>query len=112
MSPFRDFIFAAYITIKGLFELVSCPRCGGEMQEGEAFTPITVSGSTQIPGFAMSTMPGMNFPGNNTTEERIQWREKTGRKTGRFFKSDEEKTIKIIGQRCKVCGYIEFYARE
>lgn len=83
------------------------------MQEGEALIQITVAGGGYtIPGFGMTSIAGMGQQGSNQAEERIQWREKTGRKSGRIFKSDEEKTLKIVGQRCKICGYIEFYAKE
>jgi uncharacterized OB-fold protein len=45
-------------------------------------------------------------------EQKILWREKTGSKTGWLMKSDEQKTMRILGRRCIKCGYIELYARE
>jgi len=93
--------------------MVQCPRCGGKMREGEAFTRVTVSGGQASSGFGMMGIPGMGVSGGETTtEEKIQWREKTGRKTGWLIKSDEEKIMKISGRRCVECGYIELYARE
>lgn len=90
--------------------MVNCPRCGGEMQEGKPFTQVYVSGGNTYQGFGMMGIPGMNLTGSEATED-IQWREKTGRKIGLLIKNDEEKTMKIIGLRCKICGYIEFYAQ-
>ena len=93
--------------------MVECSKCGGKMQEGEVFVQAAISGVQASSGFGMMGIPGMGIPsGEMGMEEKIQWREKTGRKTGLLIKSDEEKTMKISGQRCIKCGYIELYARE
>lgn len=93
--------------------MVKCPRCEGDMQEGIALVRVTTSVGQTSSGFGMFPMPGMGVPSGETTmEEMILWREKTGRKTGWLIKSDEKKTIKISGLRCKECGYIELYAKE
>jgi hypothetical protein len=83
------------------------------MQEGNALVRVTTSGSQTSSSFGMFPVPGMGVPsGGMTSEETILWREKTGRKTGWLIKSDEKKTIKISGLRCRECGYIELYAKE
>ena len=58
-----------------------------------------------MPGFDLAT-------GERTSENNVLWREKTGAKTGRFIKSDEQITMKVSGRRCIKCGLIEFYAQE
>jgi hypothetical protein len=90
-----------------------CPICGGEMHEGEVFVPIATSIRHTYSEFGIMTIPGIGgSSGDITKEERILWREKTGRKKGLIIKSEEEKTMKILGQRCIKCGYIELYVRE
>jgi hypothetical protein len=77
-----------------------------------------MSGGQIATGFGMMTVPGMGIPslgygaGETTAEQKIQWREKTGQKTGWLIKSDEEKTMTISGLRCEKCGHIELYAHE
>ena len=93
--------------------MVVCPKCGGEMREGEAFVSISIPSGATAP-FGIGSMPGMGMPGMGapsieTTAERVMWREKTERKTG-LFKKSEEITLRISGQRCANCGYIELYA--
>jgi len=80
------------------------------MIQGEAYIDIqTSSASDPMSGM----MPGMSLGGiGESREESIKWREKTGEKKGFLFKSDEIRTMKVIGRRCLECGYIEFYARE
>jgi hypothetical protein len=43
---------------------------------------------------------------------RAYWEEKTGRKVGIIIKQDEKIRLKVRGQRCVLCGYIELYATE
>ena len=63
--------------------MVECPRCGGEMREGEAFVRVTTSGGQASSGFGMMGIPGMDVPSVETVrEKKILWREKTGRKKG------------------------------
>ena len=91
--------------------MVECPRCGSEMREGEAFVRITTSADQVSSGYGMLGMPGMRMPSGETSEEKVQWREKTGQRKGWLIKRDETKTLKISGLRCVGCGYLEFYAR-
>lgn len=96
--------------------MAECPKCGGEMREGETIVRVTAPGSQVYSGLGMTSMtglPGMALPTAETTsEERLLWRERTGRKTGWLTRSEEEKTMKISGRRCAACGYIELHAQE
>ena len=95
--------------------MVECPRCGGEMREGTAFVEISLPGSQMFRSDMSSMympMSSMSAPIGEMSKEKIQWREKTGKKTGRLIKRDEEKLLNISGWRCIECGYIDFYARE
>ena len=38
-----------------------------------------------------------------------RWEERTGEKKGFIFKRDEIKKMKLVGYRCSLCNYIEFY---
>jgi len=100
---------------KGGLKIFQCPWCGGETREGEAVVNLTPSRG-RIPsvlGMGRLGMPQVAIPtGETTSQEKMLWREKTGSKTGWFMRSDEEKTMKIHGRRCTVCGHIELYARE
>lgn len=92
--------------------MVKCPKCNGEMREGEAFISIETSSVQSSTNFGIA-IPGMGTQcGETIREEGIQWREKTGRKTGWFIKSDEEKIMRILGMRCTECGYVEFYIQK
>ncbi len=83
------------------------------MRYGEAFVQITTTDMHQASGLGMFGVPGMGMPSGGTmSEEKIQWRERTGEKRGWLLKRDEEKTLRISGLRCIECGYIELYARE
>jgi len=82
------------------------------MREGEAFVRITTSADQASSSYGMLGMPGMRMPSGETSEEKVLWREKTGRKKGWIIKRDEEKTLKVLGLRCVECGYIELYARD
>lgn len=88
-----------------------CPKCGGEMIQGEAYVEVTTSSPSPMMGSMLSPMPGMSLGGVGTTQvERIKWREKTGEKKGFLLKSDEVRTLAVRGRRCLKCGYIELYA--
>lgn len=83
------------------------------MREGQAFVQVKSAAQTTSGLGGMIGMPGMGLPSVETSsEEGMQWREKTGRTSGRLIKREEEKTMKIYGRRCSQCGYIEFYAQE
>lgn len=96
--------------------MVECSKCGGEMREGEALSPTApFAGQPYLPtsGFMVAGMTGLGAAETGTLgEQKILWREKTGSKTGWLMKSDEQKTMRILGRRCIKCGYIELYARE
>ena len=99
--------------------MVECPKCGGEIREGEASVRVSTIGGlmTGSFGYGMIPIPGVGVPtgvpaNEGASENNILWREKTGTKRGLFIKSDEEKTMKVSGHRCIKCGYIELYARE
>ena len=90
-----------------------CPKCGGEMIQGEAYVDVTTSSPSPMMGGMMSPMSGVSLGGAGMTqEERIKWREKTGEKKGFLIKSDEVRTMAVTGRRCLQCGYIELYTRE
>ena len=86
------------------------------MREGEALVHVTSMGSlvgASSSGFGVIPMPAFDMAtGERTSENSILWREKTGAKTGRFIKSDEQLTMKVSGRRCIKCGYIELYAQQ
>ena len=89
---------------------IVCPRCGGEMREGKAFTRGQYSSNFGMGGFGIG-FPGRGFPSEEEVME-IQWQEKTGRKTGLFVKGDEEKIMSLLGRRCIKCGHVEFFTQE
>ena len=90
-----------------------CPKCGGEMIQGEAYVDVNVPSSNPMMSGMMSPMTSMNMGDvGMTQEERIKWREKTGEKKGFLIKSDEIRTMAVKGRRCLQCGYIELYTRE
>lgn len=110
---FGDFIFmAAKLSSWGTGGMAECPKCGGEMREGEVLIRVTIPLGQVSPGLSLGTgMPGMGIQtGETTSEEHVLWREKTGRRTGWLIKSEEENIIKVSGRRCLNCGYIELYA--
>lgn len=93
--------------------MVECPRCGGDMREGEAFVQFTTSEGQTLSGFGVMGIPERGIPmGETTREENIMWREGTGVKRGWLIKREEKKTLKISGRRCTECGYLELYANE
>lgn len=89
----------------------ACPKCGGSMVEGGVSIPVekmNVPAMGQMtPGFMHQGLP----PGIETFTTAPMWEEKTGEKKGFIFKRDEVKTVKIIGYRCKLCNFIELYAK-
>lgn len=98
--------------------MAQCPKCEGETRAGEVLVHVAASGGQVSTGFGMISIPSIGMPGfgygagETTVEQKLQWREKTGSKTGWLIKSDEEKIMTISGLRCGKCGYIELYARE
>lgn len=92
--------------------MVKCPKCGGEMVEGEAYVNVPVmSGSPMMGG--MMPIPAISMGGMAPAEDTVlKWREKTGEKVGFLFKSEEVRTLAVRGSRCRGCGYIELHASE
>lgn len=85
-----------------------CPKCGGNMVEGELRYFVERS-SVQ----SMMPFEGIPVPEFSTTQgvnETIFWEEKTGRKTGLIFKRDETRQMGLRGVRCTLCKYVELYA--
>jgi len=90
-----------------------CPKCGGEMSQGEAYVEVATNPSSPMMSGMMNPMSSMTFGGVGMTRgERVKWREKTGEKKGFIIKSDEVRTLAVKGRRCLQCGYIELYAQE
>jgi len=81
---------------------------------GEAFVSVSATSGLMsgVPGIGTLPMPGLNVPAQTMSENALQWRERTGAKTGWLIKSDEEKMMKLSGSRCTKCGYVEFNAHE
>jgi len=81
------------------------------MVEGNLSIPLEKMNVPQMgpmtPGFMNQGLP----PGIETFTTSPQWEEKTGEKTGFIFKRDEVKKRNIIGYRCKLCNFIELYAK-
>lgn len=91
--------------------MVECPRCKGTMRQGEVVVPSDSTMSPLNPAYGM--YPGLGVPAVPSNQEsRLRWREKTGATTGRFFRSEEEKDLRISARRCVSCGYIELYVIE
>ena len=88
----------------------TCPRCGGETNEGEIRLDSDVlTGGQMSPlmsGLTTGTYPRMMESGTSCPS----WVEKTGKKTGFIIKTDETIRLKVKGRRCPLCGYIELYA--
>lgn len=94
-------------------ETNNCPKCGGEIKIGEAFIKFTFTAGSMTSGLSSMGMPGLDtMGGSETVDEGVKWREKTGRQKGWLLKREEEKTMRLYGKRCTICGYIEFYAYE
>ena len=90
-----------------------CPKCGGNMIQGEAYIEIDIPSTNSAMSGMMSPMQGMDMGGIGISQEkRVKWREKTGEKKGFLIKSDEVRTMVIKGTRCLECGYIELYAKK
>lgn len=81
------------------------------MVEGGVSIPIekmnVPSMGPMTPGFMNQGLPS----GIETFTTAPEWEEKTGEKTGFIFKRDEVKRMKIGGYRCRLCNFIEFYAK-
>jgi predicted nucleic-acid-binding Zn-ribbon protein len=91
---------------------LACPKCGGKMVEGSV--KYVMESSVSDPMGSFSTGLSMGGLSRMTSEESrsAHWEEKTGKKTGLIFKSDETRQMRLKGLRCTACGYIELYARE
>ncbi|MFH2112091.1 MAG: hypothetical protein ABIJ47_12630 [Candidatus Bathyarchaeota archaeon] len=90
--------------------MVKCPKCGGEMVEGEAYVNVPVMPGGSMMG-GMMPIPAVSMGGIAPSEDTgLRWREKTGEKKGFLFKSEEVRTMTVKGRRCTGCGLIELYA--
>ena len=89
----------------------SCPKCGGDMVEGNVSIPLEKMNvpamGPMTPGFMNQGLP----PGIERFTTAPNWEEKTGKRTGFIFKRDEVKQMKTMGYRCKLCNFIELYAK-
>ena len=94
-----------------LDELV-CPKCSGKMMEGAVMYVMESSVSDPMGSFSTGLSMGGLSRMTSEVSRRAHWEEKTGKKTGLIFKSDETRQMSLRGLRCKACGYIELYARE
>jgi hypothetical protein len=94
------------------FDVSNCPKCSGEMKEGDALVRFTTPSNPGGATFGMPNMPGMSLPTEIAKQESILWKEKTGQKKGWLVKRDETKILKLSGKRCQQCGYVELFARE
>ena len=90
----------------------ACPKCGGKMVEGAVKYVMESSVGDPMGSFS----PGLPMGGMSRMTSEVSrnahWEEKTGKKTGLIFKSDETRQIRLRGLRCTACGSIELYARE
>jgi hypothetical protein len=88
-----------------------CPKCGGDMAVGGVTVPVEKMNAPPMgemtPGFMHSGLP----PGIETFTTAPIWEEKTGERTGFIFKRDEVKKMRIVGYRCKLCNFIELWAK-
>ena len=89
---------------------VKCPKCGGNMKQGEIKFDVEKYTSTSQNSFMAKSisipLPEMYDKASST----FYWQEKTGKKTGFIIKSDEIQIMPIIGSWCSLCGFIEIYA--
>jgi len=102
-----------------LGEVGKCPKCGGEMREGELIVKVTEGSSKTDPFMkAMMTRTG-DFASilEGSQEEPIViegplWQEQTDKEGGWLIKRKEIKVLPLMGKRCISCGYIELYVKE
>jgi predicted nucleic-acid-binding Zn-ribbon protein len=87
-----------------------CPKCGGEMVEGGMRIDFDVVMPSQVNAYMGSFSTGGLPSMHDRSVSKPYWEEKTGKKTGLIFKSEEKRSLNIKGSRCSLCGYIEFYA--
>lgn len=79
---------------------------------GALHIPVERLTSQPISPFMPDTFMGGISSVEEVTGGRIHWEERTGKKKGLIFKREETRRMAIMGLRCTVCGFIEFYARE
>ena len=99
---------------------MTCPKCGNEMREGALYIPnimLPVQGQAFMSDSIMvtpSTLSQLSGPGTFIQEKSVdgpQWREEKRHTTGLLPKRREIQTLRIQGQRCLNCGYIELWAK-
>ncbi|UCH57102.1 MAG: hypothetical protein JSV18_07145 [Candidatus Bathyarchaeota archaeon] len=88
-----------------------CPKCGGAMVKGGLKVPFeratTQTVNPLTPGVSMGSLP----PVVEEVSTEAHWEEKTGKKTGFIFKTDEIRRMRLEGYRCRLCNYVEIYTR-
>lgn len=90
-----------------------CPKCGGEMREGEIYVDVTTLSGGLGASPIMGPYSTMGIPaGTEVSVEGPLWREYTGKEKGWLIKEKERKTLSIRGKRCLECGYVELYVKE
>lgn len=89
-----------------------CPKCGGNMVRGSIRYVMESTGGQSMGPFS-SGFPMNNVPmAVNEVPRNAFWEEKTGKKTGLIFKTEETKQKRLTGFRCTLCNYIELYTSE
>ncbi|UCD43793.1 MAG: hypothetical protein JSV27_06450 [Candidatus Bathyarchaeota archaeon] len=86
-----------------------CPKCGGNMVDGElSYFAERSSVQSNMP---FSGIPVPEFSTTQGVNETIFWEEKTGKKTGIIFKRDETRRMGLRGFRCTLCNYVELFTK-
>ena len=98
-------------------EEAKCPKCGGNMKDGQITTNVTSDPTAAIlhPNVLSQTLSGQLSPfgpsnqGAGVTVEGPIWREESEKEAGWIIKRKEKKDFSIRGMRCLSCGYIELF---
>ena len=96
-----------------MVEVGTCPKCRGEMREGELFVTAIEKGDPVPMTLGVDNISRnlRAFQGGNVGVDGPLWREYTGRETGWLWKRREIQVLPIKGKRCMRCGYIELYVK-
>ncbi|MHA2313701.1 MAG: hypothetical protein ACXACF_00200 [Candidatus Hermodarchaeia archaeon] len=94
--------------------LIKCPKCNGEMRNGEILVDVRAPPgglrnlSPMMGGYSTMSLP---FEAGTSTEG-VKWQEYTGEEKGWLIKQKEVKTLSLKGRRCLGCGYVELFVEE